>query len=839
MTLRDWRAGELRFLMVALLLSVAALSAVNFFIARMEAGFARDAQQMLAADLVLSADTPLSDDWRAEARQRGLHSADTVALLTMASVDEEGKPEAEQPSSMVALKSVSDAYPLRGHLKLRVAGADVIADGAPEPGTVWVDAALMASGHLKIGSALHIGERSFAVAGVIAAEPDVGAAFAVLAPRVMISAADMPSTQLLQQHARATYRWLLAGDAQQIAVFEQWVKQRMAAQPGQAVEVSTAATSRDSSREMIDQARRFLSMVSLLTALLAGVAVAMASRRFMQRHVNASAMLRCLGLTQAQLTQVYLLEFLLVGLLASAVGVVLGYGAHFALAEWLGKLMASDLPQAGWLPALQGLATGLVLLMGFALPPVLQLRNVSQLALLRREQGSAEPRAWIAYGVALLAFIGLLIWQTGDVVLGLGLALGFVLGGVLFGAVAWLALMGLRRARGLFGSAAWRFAVTDMLRRPVAAVTQVVALALGLTALLLLTVVRGDLLAAWRHDTPAGAPNHVVINIQPDQAGALEQRLAPFGAPALHPQTRARITQVNGKPAGEGAAKDDPRVRDLIEHEVEIGQAEALPKSDTLVSGIWYAAVPQPGAATHASVSLPQVSVAEVVADTLHLKLGDRLSFDISGQSLEARVTSVRKVNWRAHEVSDLLLLSPQAMREQPFTLAVAVHVPASDMLFATQLTRDFPNLTVFNLSALIQHLQAMFDQLTAAGEFLFAFTLTAGVLVLYAALSGSQDERIRQSALLRALGATRQQLVRAQWIEHVLTGALSGVLAAAGATLSSWAMARFVLHLQWNWSPLLWLCGLAAGALCAASAGWLALRHVLNQPPLLSLRQQ
>jgi len=830
MTLRDWRAGELRFLMAALLLSVAALSAVNFFIARMEAGFARDAQQMLAADLVLSADNPLSDDWRAEARQRGLHSADTVALLTMASVDEEGKPEAEQPSTMVALKSVSDAYPLRGHLTLRVAGADVIADGAPEPGTVWVDAVLMASQHLKIGSALHIGERSFAVAGVIASEPDVGAAFAVLAPRVMIAASDMPSTQLLQQHARATYRWLLAGDVQKIAAFEQWVKQRIAAQPGQMVEVATAASKRDSSREMIDQAQRFLSMVSLLTALLAGVAVAMASRRFMQRHVSASAMLRCLGLTQAQLTQVYLLEFFLVGLLASAAGVALGYGAHFALAEWLGKLMASDLPQAGWLPALQGMATGMVLLMGFALPPVLQLRNVSQLALLRREQGSAEPRALIAYGVALLAFIGLLVWQTGDVVLGLGLALGFVLGGVLFGAVAWLALTGLRRARGLGGGAAWRFAVTDMLRRPMATVAQVVALALGLTALLLLTVVRGDLLAAWRHDTPAGAPNHVVINIQPDQAGALKQRLEQYGAPAQHPQTRARITQVNGKPAGEGATRDDPRARDLVEHEVEIGQADALPKSDTLVSGVWYGAT---------RGSLPEVSVAEVVAETLHLKLGDHLTFDISGQALEARVTSVRKVNWRAHEVSDLLLLSPGAMRDQPFTLAVAVHVPASDLLFATQLARDFPNLTVFNLRALIQHLQAMFDQLTAAVEFLFAFTLTAGVLVLYAALSGSQDERIRQSALLRALGATRQQLVRAQWIEHLLTGALSGVLAAAGATLSSWAMARFVFHLQWSWSPLLWLCGLVAGALCAASAGWLALRHVLNQPPLLSLRQQ
>ncbi len=877
MTLRDWRAGELRFLLAALMLSVASLSTVNFFVERMSAGLNRDAHQMLAADMVLESDQPIAAEWRAEAQRRGLQSADTVAMLTMVSVDDTSPSRnvaasakanagvddgSATISTMVSLKAVSGDYPLRGHVKLRGPGGaghivDVNAPGIPLPGTAWIDGALLASLNLHIGSPIHIGDRLLKVSAVIAAEPDAAAAYATLAPRLMIAAADLPSTNLLQQHAIATNGWLLAGEPAQMLAFEKWLRAGIAAQPKLAVHIDTLESRSEERRSTLDQAQQFLSLISLMTALLASVAVAMAARRFMLRHVDAYAVLRCLGLKQAQLTRLYFLEFLMVGLAASVVGVAFGYGAHFVLLEWLGKLVTADLPAPGSMPAVQGLASGLVLLLGFALPALVQLRNVPQVRLLRREQ--EPPQAWtlVSYGVGAALFTALLVWQTADVALGLSAAVGFLAGGALFGAVAWLALLALGRLRRLVDHAAWRMAITDMQRRPGATVAQIVALALGLTALLLLTVVRGDLMAAWKRATPPDAPNHFVINIQPDQRQAIAEQLRDYGSPALHEQTRARLTHVNGQPAldylalaaqGRAGAKaeaagktprSDAQARELVEREFEIGQATTLPAASTIVSGSWYGEHAYAAAGTAATdARIAATSIAEGVAEILHLKLGDKLSFDVAGQRLDVVVTSVRKVDWRARQISDIFLLHPQLMRYLPYTLSAAVHVPGNDPLFATRMSRAFPNLTVFNLTAIIKQLQASFEQAAAAVEFLFAFTLAAGVFVLYAALSGTQDARTRQAALLRALGATRRQLSQALWIEHGLTGALAGVLASGGATLASWALARFMFHLEWSWSPLLWLSGLLVGAVCALSVGWLGLRQVLSQAPLQSLRQ-
>ncbi|MBA5607548.1 FtsX-like permease family protein [Duganella sp. FT3S] len=829
MTLRDWRAGELRFLLLALALSVAALSTVNFFVDRMRAGLERDAHQMLAADLALESDQPLDGAWLAEAQRRGLRSADTVSLFTMAVVG-----EGEQAAStLVALKSVSEAYPLRGRLRVQLQDGDAVSETPPAPGTVWVDATLQASLRLHVGSVLRVGERSLTVAQVLTAEPDARMAMLTMAPRVMMSSSDLAATGLLQAHAIATHRLLLAGPAQQVSGYEHWARERMAAAPVKQVALNSFASKRGDAGEMLDQTQQFLSLASLLTALLAALAVALAARRFVRRHLDACAMLRCLGLTQSRLTRLYLLEFLLVGLLAGAIGVGLGYACHFALVGWLGQLAPAGLPSPGWRPALQGMAAGLILLLGFALPPVLQLRNVPQLRLLRREAAPPQPRALGAYVLGLAMFGGLLAWQTGDAMLAVLVGAAFVIAGAAFGLLAWLGLALLKRSRGAFSHAAWRLAVTDMLRQPGAAVLQVTALALGLTALLLLTIVRADLLAAWLRATPAGAPNQFVINIQPDQRDAIDARLRAYGAPEQQALTRARLLRINGRDALDvvsSGGKDGARgVREMLEREIDIGHAGTLPSTDKLTAGSWYGAG-QAG-------DMPAISIEEKFAADLKLKPGDTMQFDVAGQPLQARVANLRKVDWRAHQIGNLLLMHPSAMRGLPATWAVAVHVPADDLLFGTRLARDFPNLTVIDVRAILRQLQRMLAQAVAAVQFLFAFTLAAGVLVLYAALAGSHDVRARQAALLRALGATRGRLVRAQWIEHALTGALAGLLAAGGATLASWALSRYSFHLAWDWSPLLPAVGMAAGAACALAGGWLGLRNVLNQPPLLGLR--
>ncbi|HEX7635040.1 MAG TPA: FtsX-like permease family protein [Noviherbaspirillum sp.] len=823
MMLRDWRAGELRFLLVALIVAVASLSSVGFFVDRMRAGLNRNANQLLGADLVINADQPVNTAWRAEAQRRGLQLAETVAFPSMALAGEGD----DARSQLASIKAVSPGYPLRGSLKLAAGDdADVETRDIPVPGTVWVDANILSALGLKPGDALKLGDSMFRIAQVISIEPDRGAVFLNFAPRVMLRLSDLPATNLIQDGSRVTYRLLVAGEPQPVADFRQWLQARMAHDNIKGVRLEALESGRPEMSATLERAGRFLSLVGLLSAMLAAVAIAMAARRFMLRHLDACAMMRCLGLTQHQVTLLYLTEFVVLGIIGSAIGTLVGFGAHFVLLEWLGRLVSNAVPPATFLPAVQGVAIGMLLLLGFALPPVLQLRNVPYNCVIRREQDAPQPVTLATYGLGVAAFIGLLLWQTGDPRLGLLTAAGFIGGFALFALAGWLSLKALRMLRLRINHPGWRFALTGLERRTGATVVQIVALALGLMALLLLTVVRGDLVNAWRMSTPPDAPNRFVINIQPDQKGEIEQRMVRTGInnPLLYPMVRGRLIQINDVPIT-GSTYVDEHARRLVEREFNLSTMRTVPPQNRIVAGRWY------------DDSKPEASVEEGLAKTLNLKLGDRLRFDVAGQTVDATVTSLRKLEWGSMRVNFFVILNPRLLENMPQTWITAFHLPASKNAFANALTRDFPNLTMVDVGSVIRQLQGVLDQVIAAVEFLFLFTLVSGVLVLYAALVGSQDERIREAGLLRALGATRSQLSQAQRIEFVLVGALAGVLAASGAAAVGWTLARYVFNFEWTFSPFVWLAGLVAGALCAFAGGWVGLRNVLRQPPLQTLR--
>ena len=835
MTARDWRAGELRFLLIALIVAVSALSAVGFFIDRMRTGLDRDAHQLLGADLLINADLPIRPEWRAEAQRRGLLLADTVTFPSMAQAG-----EGEQSVAQLAsVKAVSQGYPLRGQLKI-TAGAEqasqavgVRTEATPAPGTVWVDVNVLSGLKTTVGSTIKLGDKRFTIAQLIAAEPDRGPSFANLAPRVMLPLADLAATGLVDNGSRVTYRMQVAApshnDTRKVAEFEQWVKARIEADGVKGVRIESLESGRPEMRTTLDRADRFLSLVGLLSAMLAAVAVAMAARRFMLRHLDACAMLRCLGLTQNQVTALYLIEFALVGLAGSVLGVLVGFGGHVVLLELVGKLLSVDLPPVSPLPALQGVATGMLLLVGFALPPVLQLRNVPHNRVIRREQSPPKPMVLVTYGLGVLVFIGLLLWQAGDLQLALIMALGFLAGFGAFALVGWLALASLKSLRGAINHQSWRFAITSLQRRPGATVVQVVSLALGLMALLLLTVVRGDLMTAWRAATPPDAPNRFIINIMPDQKAEVERRLAAAQVkdPLLYPMIRGRLTAVNGNPITPATYKSDD-ARRLADREFNLSAMKDMPATNQVIAGRWYA--DQPGQA--------EASVEQGIAKTLKLKLGDVMRFDIAGQNVDARITSLRKLEWGSMRANFFVIINPAAMASTPQTFMTAFHLPRESAALSNALTRDFPNLTVIDVSGIIRQLQDVLDQVVTAVEFLFTFTLASGVLVLYAALMGSQDERTRESGLLRALGATRRQLSQAQWIEFALVGGLSGLLAATGAAALGWALATYQFKFAWTFSPGVWLAGLAVGAVCAIVGGWLGLRNVLRQPPLQTLRE-
>ncbi|MBC7685138.1 MAG: FtsX-like permease family protein, partial [Bdellovibrionales bacterium] len=754
MSARDWRAGELRFLLVALIVAVASLSAVGFFIDRMRSSLNRDAHQLLGADLLVNADQPIRAAWRSEAPRRGLLLADTVTFPSMAQAGE----GAQSVAVLASVKAVSAGYPLRGSLKITTSAQQANAargaptNATPARGTVWVDANVLTALNSTVGGMLTLGDQSFTITQLIAAEPDRGPSFANFAPRVMFSELDLAATALVANGSRVTYRMQVAApsanDLSPIRQYEQWLKARISAEQVKGVRIETLENGRPEMRATLDRAERFLSLVGLLSAMLAAVAVAMAARRFMLRHLDACAMLRCLGLSQNQVSLMYLLEFVLVGLAGSVLGVLVGLGAHYVLLEMIGSLIGTELAPLSLRPALQGVATGMLLLVGFALPPVLQLRNVPHNRVLRREQAPPRALALATYGFGVCAFVALLLWQAGDVQLALLTALGFLAAFALFALAGWLGLRVLRTLRGAFDHQSWRFAVTALQRRPGATIVQVVSLALGLMALLLLTVVRADLMLAWRSATPADAPNRFIINIQPDQKGALEQRLAAanVGEAVLYPMIRGRLIAVNGEPVTASTYTADD-ARRLAEREFNLSSMKALQASNQIIAGAWYG--DRPGQ--------PEASVEQGIAKTLGLKLGDTLRFDIAGQIVEPRVTSLRRLEWGSMRANFFVIINPQAMAPMAQTLMTAFHLPVADAALTNALTREFPNLTVIDVSSIIGQLQEVLDQVVSAVEFLFMFTLASGVLVLYAALMGSQDERTREAALLPALGATRR----------------------------------------------------------------------------------
>jgi putative ABC transport system permease protein len=823
MTRRDWRAGELRFLLAALAVAVAALSAVGFFVDRMNAALERDATELLGADLLVRSDYPLRETWRAEAAARGLLSADVVSFPSMATT---GSTETED-TRLVAVKAVSAAYPLRGDLRLRTNNAELTTKGAPQAGTVWVDTALLSLRGLHLGDAMTLGERRFTITAEILLEKDRGAGFMNFAPRVMLALPDLESTGLVQNGSRITYRLQLAGKSSDVSAFQRWLENEIKVNEVRGVQLESLETGRPEMRTTLERARQFLSLVSLLTAMLAALAIAMASRRFMQRHLDAVAMLRCLGLKQSEVTRIYLIEFILIGTIGGLLGAAIGFGAHFLLLEWLGALMTTRLPPPGWMPLVQGVATGLLLLLGFAIPPVLQLRNVPHNRVIRREQDPPKAFTVSGYLLALASFMGLLLWQARDLRLGLLTSGGFIALLAVSFLAGWLLLRLLQSVRVPPGWPAWRFAQTSLKRRPAATVLQIVALSLGLMALLLLTVVRQDLVAAWRQSSPPDAPNHFIINIQPDQREAVAQELTKNGIADVNlaPMIRGRLLQVDGRNIS-SATYTEERAQRLIEREFNLSTLDELPAHNTITEGRWFDA------------AQPEASVEQGLAKTLGLKLGDLLRFDVGGQSVNVKITSLRKLDWGSMRVNFFVILNPAAAKNLPATYITAFHLPATQQSLVNQLVRHYPNLTIVDVGSMVVQVQQVIDQVIAAVEFLFLFTLASGVMVLAAAMLISQNERAHEAGLLRALGATRRELSRAQWVECLLVGTAAGVLAASGASLVGWVLAHQVFEFEWQFSPLVWIVGIAAGIVCAFSGGWFGLRNVLSRPPIQTLRE-
>lgn len=820
LTRRDWRAGELRLLLAALVVAVASISSVGFFVDRMRQALSLEARQLLGADLVVASDRELPRSWLDEAARRGLAIAQTVNFPSMV-IGGSGQPQ------LAAVKAVSDGYPLRG--ELRVASGPGVADaparGIPAPGTLWVDAQLLQSLGESPGARLELGELHFEAAGIITVEPDRGANFVNFAPRAMIRLDQLAATGLVQPASRVTWRLLLAGEPAALSGFETWLQPQL----GRSARIESLENGRPELRSTLDRAERFLALVGLMSALIAAVAIGLAARRFAERHLDGCAVMRAIGIRQSRLLTLLGLELLWIGLIGGATGALAGWLVHFGLVKAVAPLLGLPLPLPGPWPAVQSLAAGLVLLLGFGAWPFLRLAGVSPLRVLRRDLGSAGASPWIALLLAGSAFAGLLLWFAGDRRLAVVSMGGFAVGALAFALIAWLAMRlvaPLRRA-GLVGRRpALRLALASWSRRQGASVVQTVALAVGLMALMLLTVTRTDLIDSWQRASPPDAPNRFVVNIQPDQRDAVVHELAQAGVREVEllPMVRGRLVEINGR-AVRPEDFDGDRAQRLLDREFNLSYSAQAPGHNRIVQGRWL------------DPEAMEVSVESGILATLGLRVGDELGFDVAGEPVRVRVSGVRKVDWDSMHVNFFMILSPRALGGAPQTLITAFHQPEDGPAVEAALVREHPNLTVFDTGALLRQVQTMLGQVVVAVQFLFLLTLAAGVVVLHTALAASRDERVREAGLMRALGASRAQLSRAQFWELGLSGGLAGLLAAAGALAIGWVLAQQVFQFEFaiRWSSLVW--GSAAGALLAMLAGWMGLRGVLRAPPLATLR--
>lgn len=812
---REWRAGELRVVLLAVALAVASLTAVRYFADRVEQALGKEANTLLAADLALVSDHPIDAAYARDAISRGLSISRTATFLSMALAGDN--------NLLTGIKAVEPGYPLRGALRV---APDMFADdaptrGLPPPGEVWIDTRLASGLQVKPGDSVEVGASRLRIAAILTFEGERGGNFMALAPRLLMHADDLPRTGLIQPGSRVVYRLLVAGEAAEVSAFQDWAKPRLAR--GQQLE--DVRDARPELRQILDRAQRYLGLASLLTVLLAAAATQLALRRYVQRQFDAFALLRCFGATQRRLFGLYSLQLGALGLLAGLLGSLLGWLAQTGMVYLLGDAIRLDLPQPGFLPPLLGIGAGLILVLAFSLPALMRLARVPALRVLRRDLGPTPVSAILAQGAAFMLVAGLLLWQAGEWRLASYVGVG-VLGLMFTAAVAtWLLLLPLPwLVRHLPVSI--RTGLLSLRRRRWETLLQTMALSLGLLALLLLTLVRGDLFDSWRNKAPPDAPNRFLINIQPEQVEALRSYLTTQGIAdvTLYPMARARLVKIDQRVTSPDDYPDS-RAKRLIEREFNLSALNSLPPENQVVAGQW---TPDSG-----------FSVEQGLAETLGIRLGDELSFDAGGLPLSGTVTSLRSVEWDSFRVNFFVITAPAAFENLPQSFITSFYLPPGRGQVLAGLLAQHPNVTVIDVEQAMSTLRGVIDRVSMAVQLIFLFSLAVGVLVLVAALYAQRDERAREIGLWRTFGASRRRVVLMLASEFSVLGLIAGTLAAGAASSVAWLLADRVFELPHAHDPMIWLVGLGGGWLLVLGAGMLASRSLILAPPLQTLRRE
>ena len=818
---RDWRAGELRLLLAAIVVAVGTVTAISLFVDRLQQALLSESTTFLGADRVVRSTRAIPDAFRDAARANGLQQTDAVSFPSMLFADE----SEDARNMLVAVKAVGPGYPLRG--SLRVAdepfGPDGATDAVPARGEAWLDSRVFPALGLALGDLVSVGYAQLRISAVLTAEPDRGSVFD-LGPRLLMRVEDVPATRLIQPGSRVAYRLLLAGAEDNLAATKAAIEADLA--PNYAWRGIKDAN--PSIGEALDRAESFLLLGGLLAVVLAGVAIALGAHRYARRHYDHVGVLKTLGATPAEVQWGYAGILGVIGIVGVGVGLALGGVAHLGMVSALQAFLPVALPAAGLRPLIVGTITGLVCLLAFALPPLIALRDISPMRVLRRDIAAGASAA-LTYGCAVAGTLGLLVWYAGNAWLTMWALIGAV--GVC-GGFAGMALVLLRggRAAGMQAGSGWRLALAGLQRRYRENVAQITIFGLAIMLLLVLLLIRTALIDEWRAQLPENAPNHFLMNVSEDEAPAVQAMLRQQAGYDGHlfPMIRGRIVAVNGEDADAWEAEHRRDMEERLRSERNLTWADALPANNELIAGTWW-----PADSEEALISLE-----DEYAHQFGLSVGDELAFDIGGLPVTARIANLRSVRWDTLQPNFFIIFSRAGLAPFPTTHMTSFRLPPERKRFLNELLSAHPTITVIEVDAIVKQIQRIIARVTQAIELVLALVLGAGALVLVASIQASHEARMQEHALVRALGGTMKLIAGALTVEFAVLGAFAGVVAAVGAEVTALVLQTQVFELSYEAHPWVWATGPAVGAGLITLVGGLGARKLVRSPPALVLRE-
>ena len=820
---RDWRAGELRLLLAAILVAVGTVSAITFFVDRLHQALLAESTSFLAADRVLSGSQPIPDSFRDGAISQGLVISDTLLFPSMVYAE-----TSAARNQLVSVKAVSETYPLRGSLRIsdQPFASDRPTDSLPERGEVWLDSRLFPSLGVALGDFVQVGYEKLKISRVLTSEPDRGGSFFDLGPRVLMRMADVPATRVIQPGSRIGYRLLLAGDDRALSDYrEQFREQFLGKYRWQSIRESSPSIG-----SALDRAESFLLLGGLLAVILAGIAVALSANRYAKRHYDHVSVLKTLGATPGEIQWGYFGVLTVLGVVGVVLGLLLGTGIHLGIVQLLATYLPSNLPLPGTRPLWLGAATGFICLIAFALPPLLALKNISPMRAVRRDLSVTTTSGLITYGLGTCGALTLLVWYSNSLWLTFWALAGGFLVCLVFGIIATLLLRGGRLA-GMQAGSLWRLALAGLQRRRRENVAQIMIFGLAIMLLLILVLIRTSLLDEWRQQIPENAPNHFVMNVTRDQVDPMQTLLEEHTdyEGTLFPMMRGRIEAVNEIPVRDYQRRNrsEDRGGPRLSSERNLTWTNEPPPNNKMITGSWWAQDTQESL----------VSIEQGYAFGWGLRVGDELTFDLGGLKVVAKVANIRSVEWDSLRPNFFIIFSEAALANVPATYMTSFYLAPDRKRFLNDILSNYPTITVIEVDELINQVQQIVSRVTQAVELVLVLVLGAGALVLIASIQASRDQRMKEHALIRTLGGSRRLIAGSLASEFSILGLFAGVVAVVGAEITVYALESQVFEMAYQARPWFWLVGPLLGTLIVVTVGYLGTRSLISTPPATILR--